>query len=35
VGKKVVITFITNVIIIIDTDRTVIIFYLYLIFLKV
>jgi len=34
-GKKVVITFITNVITFIDIDQTVVIFYLYLIFLRV
>jgi len=34
-GKKVVITFITNVITFIDTDQTVVIFYLHLIFLRV
>jgi len=33
--KKVVIIFITNIITNIDTDQTVVIFYLYLIFLKV
>jgi len=34
-GKKVDITFITNVITIIDIDQNVVIFYLYLIFLRV